>query len=94
MPTRGNSASNNAAQPDPSLSFAKAKRELESAFIKQSDTLLSNVRPLSEGGYLGLVEDLKIMAYKFGWEDFLWDLSLPDEPEDRVLRGARAEKGE
>ena len=81
MPTRGNSASSNAAQPDPSLSFAKAKRELESAFIKQSDTLLSNVRPLSEGGYLGLVEDLKIMAYKFGWDDFLWDLSLPDEPE-------------
>ena len=40
------------------------------------------MRPLSEGGYLGLVEDLKIMAYKFGWDDFLWDLSLPDEPEE------------
>ena len=65
--------------------FEATARAIEMRADKHASVLLKAVRPLVEGGYVELVQDLKLLAYQFGWDRdnlaHIYDRAQPDWPE-------------
>ena len=84
MPSRGSSSS---TTPQDAAEFNAAARAIEARADKHAEILLKAVRPLTEGGFVELVADLRLQGFQFGWDRnqlaHIYDQALADWPESQ-----------